>query len=437
MIFLINSRSSSDISSSSSNIDLKETSSNVTKEKDTNIKNDSNNLEFYRNNQIWLKKTFKKYYFNFFTNINLPEKINMREFGLRHFDDEKMYRHLSFHNHGELYAFVLKISPSDIYCSSSFYKYPTESMDKKEWNGSELIFDIDGKDLRLECALTHNYKKCFSCNYINKGILEKCNNCNGFRLHTIDIPCKNCIFLLKKEVRKLIKFLNEDFGIENDVISVYFSGNNGFHLHVADKNYYPLLSNERSEISGYLLGKGFKLETLGIKKDIEKKFVPLLKNKHLLDAGWRNRILKNLKISFTSSKNSDNYFIKQIEKLENSWNCDFQQIVSKTVEELSVKIDPMVTMDIHRIFRLAGSLNSKSGLAKILCKDLDYFDPFKDACFFDKSSVDIISDVDISLVFKGKRYEVFNGLNHVPEYVAVYLICKGLANINLKEIQNE
>ena len=44
--------------------------------------------------------------------------------------------------------------------------------------------------------------------------------------------------------------------------------------------------------------------------------------------------------------------------------------------------------------------------------------------------------IDISLAFKGNRYEVTNGLNHVPEFVAVYMISKGLANINPKEIQN-
>jgi DNA primase small subunit len=387
------------------------------------------------NDQLWLKKTFKKYYFGYFANVGLPEKINQREFGFRYYD-EKMYRHLSFSNPGELYAFVLKFSPSDVYCSSSFYRNPSDPMDKKEWHGSELIFDIDGKDLHLDCALKHNYTKCHACSFIHGGISDKCSNCSGSKLFVIDIPCKSCVFLLKKEVKKLIKFLTEDFGISNKAISVYFSGNNGFHLHIADGDYYGLLSSERSEISSYLLGKGFKLETLGIKKNNEKQFVPLLKNKQLLDAGWRDRVLKKLKVGFSSGKNADNAFIKQIEKLENSWDCDFQQIVSKTVEELSVKIDPMVTMDIHRIFRLNGSLNSKSGLAKTLCSNLDSFDPFKDACFFDKSKVDINSMIDISLAFKGNRYEVTNGLNHVPEFVAVYMISKGLANINPKEIQN-
>ena len=387
------------------------------------------------NDQLWLKKTFKKYYFRYFANIDLPEKINQREFGFRYFD-EKMFRHVSFKNPGELYAFVLKFSPSDVYCSSSFYRNPSDPMDKKEWYGSELIFDIDGKDLHLECALKHNYAKCHACSFINSGVSDKCNNCGGSRLSVIDIPCKTCVFLLKEEVKKLIRFLTEDFGICSKAISVYFSGNNGFHLHITDRYYYGLLSNERSEISSYLLGKGFKLETLGIKKNSEKQFVPISKNKQLLDAGWRYRVLKKLKIGFSSGKNADNNFIKQIEKLENSWDCDFHQIVSKSVEELSVKIDPMVTMDIHRIFRLNGSLNSKSGLAKILCSNLDSFDPFKDACFFDKSKVDINSMVDISVAIKGGKYEVTNGLNHVPEFVAVYLISKGLANIDSKEIQN-
>jgi DNA primase small subunit len=217
------------------------------------------------NDQIWLKKTFKKYYFRYFANIDLPAKINQREFGFRYFD-EKMFRHISFKNPGELYAFVLKFSPSDVYCSSSFYLNPSGPMDKKEWRGSELIFDIDGKDLHLECALKHNYAKCHACSFINSGISDKCNNCGGSRLSVIDIPCKRCVFLLKEEVKKLIRFLTEDFGISSKVIAVYFSGNNGFHLHVTDSGYYGLLSNERSEISSYLLGKGFKLETLGIKK---------------------------------------------------------------------------------------------------------------------------------------------------------------------------
>jgi hypothetical protein len=69
------------------------------KEKESAIRIDSTKSVLYNNNHLWLKKTFKKYYFSYFTKIVLPEKINLREFGFRHFD-EKMYRHLSFSNAG-------------------------------------------------------------------------------------------------------------------------------------------------------------------------------------------------------------------------------------------------------------------------------------------------------------------------------------------------
>ena len=403
-------------------------------EKEYGLENNNNNnyLQSINSNQIWLNKTFKKYYFNYFSNIVIPEKIHLREFGFRQFDG-KMTRHLSFSNSGELYAFILKFSPSDIYCSSSVYRNPSESMDKKEWCGSELIFDIDGKDLNLDCTLKHNYTKCYQCNFINKGLLKRCGNCNDSKLSVIDIPCKNCIFFLKKEVIKLIKLLIVDFGIDSKAISIYFSGNNGFHIHVNDVDYYFLLSTERSEISNYIMGKGFKLESLGIKTDKEKKFAFISKNKQFLDIGWRERIFKSLKFNLSSIKNNNiDGLIKQIEKLENTWNCSFQQIILKTIQDLSVRIDPVVTIDIHRIFRLNGTINSKSGLAKIVCENIDDFNPFVDACFYEKLKVDLFSKVDITISFKGRRYEINTGLNHVPEYVAVYLISKGLANINIK-----
>ena len=316
-------------------------------------------------NLLWLKKIFKKYYFKHFVNISLPEKLDAREFGFRYYD-EKMVRHIAFDSPGELYAYVLKFSPSDIYCSSSFYRNPDQPMDKKDWHGSELIFDIDGKDLHLECALTHNYTECFNCGILQEKILEKCEYCGGHKLNIIDIPCKNCIFALKREVKKLVNLLVDDFGIDSKNILIYFSGNNGFHLHITDSNYFFLLSNERAELSNYILGKGFKIESLGFKMDSEKNFSPILKHKQQqLNAGWKGRVLKNLKITISNGKNNEDNLNKQISRLESSRNGNFQQILSDTVNDLSIKIDPVVTMDIHRIFRLAGSINSKSGLAKV------------------------------------------------------------------------
>ena len=148
-------------------------------------------------------------------------------------------------------------------------------MDKKEWYGSELIFDIDGKDLHLDCALKHNYTKCHACNLINTGVLKKCSNCNGSRLYVIDIPCKNCIFFLKKEVRKLINLLTRRFW--NRSIKLYLF----IFLEIMDFIYMLLIKIiilyfqlREQKFRVIFWGKGFKLETLGIKLNNEKKYIP-------------------------------------------------------------------------------------------------------------------------------------------------------------------
>ena len=87
-------------------------------------------------------------------------------------------------------------------------------------------------------------------------------------------------------------------------------------------------------------------------------------------------------------------------------------------------------MDIHRIFRLEGSINSKSGLSKILCNDLDSFDPFSEACLIDDQKVEVIANSLTSFRLKDKEYGPYiNEKIFVPKYVAVYMICKGLADV--------
>ena len=97
---------------------------------------------------------------------------------------------------------------------------------------------------------------------------------------------------------------------------------------------------------------------------------------------------------------------------------------------IGVKIDPNVTIDIHRIFRLPGSLNSKSGMSKILCENLEKINPFSDACFIDDEKIDIVANCPIEFTLKNKKFGPYrNEKITLPKYAAIYLICKGLANI--------
>jgi DNA primase small subunit len=104
--------------------------------------------------------------------------------------------------------------------------------------------------------------------------------------------------------------------------------------------------------------------------------------------------------------------------------------LDKIAYEVGLKLDPQVTTDIHRIFRMVGSLNGKSGLAKIVCSDLDKFDPMNDSCFFENDrNVDISINIPLKLNIKGKKYALDKSISTVPVSVAVFLISKRLANV--------
>ena len=98
--------------------------------------------------------------------------------------------------------------------------------------------------------------------------------------------------------------------------------------------------------------------------------------------------------------------------------------------QIGVKIDPNVTMDIHRIFRLPGSINSKSGLTKIFVLILTKFDPYVDACFLNDDSVEVLANCPIEFKLKNKKFGPYNNEKiSVPTFAAVYMICKKLATI--------
>jgi DNA primase small subunit len=377
-------------------------------------------------NKIWLEGIFRKYYFYHYSQIELGELINEHEFGFRLFDG-KIRRHLAFNDKKELYAYIIKFSPSDIFYSSSRYQNPKAEIDQKGWIGSDLIFDIDGKDLHLECAQSHNLVVCKDCRCISKGIISKCVECNRTRLQIIDIPCTRCIKALNVEVKKLIEILNDDFGIDRKYIFIYFSGNNGYHVHVVDKSFYETSAKKRNAFAQYLMGKGYLIENLGIRRNNEGDLIPI-HNKILFNQGWRRRIFDSIHLPIHNHKINDK-FVKKYNQMRDANNNNFKDIVDNHIFNLSAKIDPNVTMDIHRIFRLAGSINSKSGLIKAFCNDLDSFDPFVTACCIGDSNVEIQSKLNIKISLKRKRFSIKIGTNTVPEYVAAYLICKGLGDI--------
>ena len=318
-------------------------------------------------------------------------------------------------------------SVTPVYCSKAYSRFLTHLMQKKHWLGADLIFDIDAKDLHLPCELGHSYFIIARCSEVSSAKSEVCESCKSTSLNQTSIPCGKCIFALKKEVRRLIAVLTTDLGIEEKSVSVYFSGNNGFHIVVSDKSFNPLDSVARSDVVSYLAGTNIMTESVGVRKSRDHSGNDFLIKfpKSGLSYGWRKVIAEKLVIDQSSVVKLSNIVLR------NGGYEGFKSEVGKMAKTLGVKIDPQVTMDVHRIFRMPGTINSKSGLVKMRCDDLESFDPLDDACLLGSRDVEVKSKVSsqISLKLRGQSFKIKESTLEVPLFVAVYLICKGLAEL--------
>lgn len=366
----------------------------------------------------FLENSFKKYYFSYSNLIKVPERSSEREFGFQKFSTG-MTRHISIKNDKELHLLLMQNIPSDVYCSNACYSFPSLSMKDKDWKEAELIFDIDAKDLNLSCRPNHTVSFCNQCKEISKSS-EICINCNSSKLEKKSLPCKNCINSSKNEVYKLTQILTDDLGVPKENIKVYFSGNEGFHVYVYDSEYQKLGSSERSDLADYIMFKGIIPETFGMKKyKPDKNLMP-----NLDEGGWRGRFSKHVFGSKTQRP-------KIISQLMKNGYLSFQKTLDDVSEKIGVKIDPNVTMDIHRIFRLPGSLNSKSGLTKMICNNIEKFDPYRESCLLSDDSIEVNANCPIEFKLKNKKFGPFDDeLASVPTYAAAYMICKNLATIS-------
>ncbi len=365
----------------------------------------------------FLEGVFKRFYYERFDTSRIPDRMDEREFGYQRFDSG-MIRHVSLKNDKELRVLLVQDVPSDVYCSNAYYAFPNLGIKEKGWNAADLIFDIDAKDLKLPCRIDHTVSICADCKQISRG--DCCTNCNSTKLTKKSIMCTKCIDGAKKETKRLVDILTDDFGIEHTQIDVYFSGNDGFHVYVYDVRFHELESKERSELVDYIMLKAVIPETFGMARGRTDK----VNFPDMDDSGWRGRFARYMYGSVAKRS-------KVITSLIKGGYQSFQYKLNEMSDTIGVKIDPNVTTDIHRIFRMPGSLNSKSGLAKVYCDDLDRFDARVDAMFLPDDPVKVTVNCPIPITLFNKRLRpMLNDETTLPTSLAVYLICKQLATIS-------
>jgi DNA primase small subunit len=112
----------------------------------------------------------------------------------------------------------------------------------------------------------------------------------------------------------------------------------------------------------------------------------------------------------------------------------FIELVEMRVKgRMKGETDEPVTSDIKRLIRLPSSLHGKTGFEVVPMsrEKLNTFNPFADAVSrsFGEAGVDVHCEKPVEVTLKERRFLLGEGKNDVPEYLAVYLVCRKLARI--------
>ncbi|MDE0091645.1 MAG: DNA primase [Thaumarchaeota archaeon] len=402
----------------------------------------------------FLESAFKKYYYDHISEIPVPDDILHREFGYQKLGVGGMTRHIQVKDAGQMRVMFMKTVPSDAYCSNSYYSFPNLDMREKDWRGADLVFDIDAKDLDLPCRRDHVLAVCEKCgrSWMERereeegkgkqgkegergageertvGPGRECGSCGqAGRVRPKSLPCKECIAASKKQVALLNRILRDELGVGPDHMSTYFSGNEGFHVHVSDPRFRGLDARARADLAGYVMLSGLIPEALGVHKTsgLDRAELPDLGQK-----GWRGRFAK----AAFGSKAKRAETISEVSKAQaGAAYARFEGIIREVSGDVGAKIDAQVTGDIHRIFRMPYTINSKSGMLKMACAgDADAFDPYVDAVVLDADetvSVECGCPVRFGLGRKGFGPYKEGESVELPVYAAAYAICKGFGRL--------
>jgi len=110
----------------------------------------------------------------------------------------------------------------------------------------------------------------------------------------------------------------------------------------------------------------------------------------------------------------------------------WRKIINRGVELQSAKIDTVVTVDIHRLIRLPGTLHGKTGLLKISfpTNEIESFDPLKESVALKGEEAKIY--VEEAPKFRLGE-EVFGPFKNqtvtLPISAAIFLLCKNAGRV--------
>jgi DNA primase small subunit len=368
----------------------------------------------------FLRQRFTEYYRK--TVLVPPPSLGQREWGFVLFNpgstDMRMRRHVGFSGREELFEYIQNIVPQHTYYSTAYYEKPDAgTMADKGWCGADLIFDLDAD-------------------------------------HIVRAPYDQMLARVKEETEKLIAILVDEFGMDKKSIALVFSGGRGYHVHVRDIAFRSWGSAERRELIDYVCGIGIDPAAM-------------LTGKTFPSPGWQQRYREALleylrwmgglpeeeamahliamegigKESAASFLKKRDEVIREIERHPTSMilrNRVLGIIVGLQESEFKKRLlsraalaDEPVTTDTKRLIRMPTSLHGGSGMRvqPLELRDLHDFDPLTDAVVFGTRDMKVDQKFPLTIPMLGSTYELKKGIITVPEAVAVFLCCRGMAEI--------
>ncbi len=383
----------------------------------------------------YLKTKFQEYYQN--AEITLPPRFTSREWGFLNWKGGIMNRHVNFRSIKEVNDYLARVAPAHCYHSVAYYKDPSKNtMIDKEWQGADLIFDLDADHLP-------------EMEDVKKG----------------KIPFSKLMDYIREQTYRLVvDVLLGDFGLSENDLLITFSGGRGYHVHVRTPDVLTLPSGARREIADYLTGKGLDLNKILIDagytkeypirgKGLERKNIPFSKLPKNNSKGWQGIISRFINYKLDELRNMEKEKRKTelkiigIQKkglnLKNDNEKAFNNLpefskkifVRFALKETAIHPDEPVTGDIHRLIRLPGSLHAGSRLkvTTMDSKQLENFDPMKDALAFGNNNVRIRSIVKHPVTMgDGLATLKPESVVDMPEMAAIYFMARKWAHLVLE-----
>jgi DNA primase small subunit len=375
--------------------------------------------------QAYLRGRFGDYYRK--AEVIPPPDANEREWGYVPWTDgpgETYVRHRSLLDIGAPADFLARERPRHVYFSAGRYDDPSAStMGAKGWRSSDLIFDLDADHLPGTDA--------------DDTYAEMLDRCKGALLRLLD-------------------FLEDDFAFED--LTVVFSGSRGYHVHVRDEGIQHLDRDARREVVDYVRGIGLDPENLvrtRMRGNATARVLPT-------DGGWGRRVHRRLLGVVEELESMDETAAKtRLQELDGigegraetvygaiqanpeairAGNLEaggvglrtlVASLVGETVADENAQIDEPVTTDTNRLIRLPGSLHGGSGLAvrRLPREAVGDFAPLVDAVPETFRRHDIAIDLTDGgqVELGGDSFTLAEGVHTVPEYLGVFLMCRGRA----------